>query len=201
VFNGSGSSGNYSCFVRSLSASVESRVRIFVEIERVEERRQSHYHHPSSCTDRFIRTQNSAAAMASSLISTSSRSLKADDATNGIICSPYTDVHIVNFSYTIDTPSNDEETIRNAIGEFESRSLNWLAGSLLPCNGRRGLVDALEENGDYVGPAFESESFVANNEEVLKKEGQRYLRPDMFRELGIAGLKSWPDDILSTSSE
>lgn len=123
--------------------------------------------------------------------STSSRSLKADNGSgNGIICSSYKDVHMVNFSYTIDTASSDESFVRSAIGELETFSLDWLAANLLPCNGVRNLADAfisLEETSD---------------EELEDKvQRDRQLRPDMSRELGIVGLKTWPDDILSSSSE
>ena len=126
---------------------------------------------------------------------TSSRSLKADDVNgngneNSIICSSYKDVHMVNFSYTIDTTSADESLIRSAIGEFESFSLDWLAGNLLPCNGVRNLADA------FVSPEKHSDTELDD-----KVQGGRQLRPDVSRELGIVGLKSWPDDILSSSSE
>ena len=77
-----------------------------------------------------------------------------------------------------------------AIGEFESFSLDWLAGNLLPCNGVRNLADA------FVSPEKHSDTELDD-----KVQGGRQLRPDVSRELGIVGLKSWPDDILSSSSE
>jgi hypothetical protein len=113
----------------------------------------------------------------------SSRSLKADGE-NGIFCSSYTDVHVVNFSYTIDTVS--KESIQSAIAELESRALVWLAESLLPCNGGRVLDAATLEFA---------------NAPVDDPEDERGLRPDVFNELGIVGLKSWPDDVLSSSSQ
>jgi hypothetical protein len=113
-----------------------------------------------------------------------SRGLKADDENaNSIICSPYTDVHIVNFSYTIDTASSDDASIRDAVDELESRSLTWLSGNLLPCNGR--LLTSRPADDETGGDS----------------EGSRQLRPDLYSELGVVGLKSWPDDILSSSSK
>ena len=97
---------------------------------------------------------------------------------------------MVNFSYTIDTATSDESFVRSAIGELETFSLDWLAANLLPCNGVRNLAGAfisLEETSD--------------KELEDKVQRDRQLRPDMSRELGIVGLKTWPDDIVSSSSE
>lgn len=112
----------------------------------------------------------------------SSRSLKADDG-KGVFCSGYTDVHIVNFSYTIDTANSD--------------TLDWLSRHFLPCMGGRSLVDYFGDGGTDVN---ELESMTGIDSLKPNLRG-RFLRPDVSRELGIVGLKSWPDDILSSSSE
>ena len=121
------------------------------------------------------------------------RSLKTED-DKGIICSSYTDIHPIQFSYTIDTTQSDDESIRSAIGDLESHSLNWLAGSMLPCGARRLDWDPLDslhgspepDAGTVIRPAF-------------IEEKDRTLRPDVFRELGIVGLKSSPDDFVASS--
>jgi hypothetical protein len=132
----------------------------------------------------------------------SGRRLKADDG-NGILCSSYTDVHAIHFSYTVDTAKSDVEYIHSTIGQLESRSLTWLADNLLPCHGDRRL----DWDWDSLGPLLDRANQVRDPEagtavgSIKFSKGERVLKPDLSRKLGLVGLKSWPNDIISSISE
>ena len=135
---------------------------------------------------------------ASSSVS-SDRHLKADDR-KGIICAPYTNVHVINFSYTDDTAKSDVEYIHSTIDQLESRSLSWLADNLLPCHGGRRLDWDWNSGGHLPQIAYGPETVPAVASFEFPK-GKRTLKADLSRQLGLVGLKSWSDDIVSSISE
>ncbi|KAL3801095.1 hypothetical protein HJC23_002388 [Cyclotella cryptica] len=139
---------------------------------------------------------------ASSPSISSGRHLKVDDG-NGIICSSYTNVHVINFSYTVDTAKSDDDYIHSAIDQLESRSLTWLADKLLPCYGDRRLDWDWGSLGHLPDSAYqivrEPEAGTSVDSFDFPKR-ERVLKPDFSLELGLVGLKSWPDDIVSSIS-
>mmetsp|Transcript_31902 Transcript_31902/g.63853 ORF Transcript_31902/g.63853 Transcript_31902/m.63853 type:complete len:467 (-) Transcript_31902:48-1448(-) len=134
------------------------------------------------------------------------RGLTSESSRNPILCSPiYTDIHIVTFSYTIDTKRNSnnvntEETIQNSIRQVEQRSNTLLAQNTIHCDGLRSLAG--------IPGVYDSQSKPKAAEIALNSRRDRNFMLPVTRsltryhsDLGIIGFSAWPYDEISSKGQ